>query len=78
MLVNKNESRNWSAVSAVNVSESSGDAVMYMNASYNGQDLNFSKNIQNMALYETNKETVDADYAQFEADVIASISNMGE
>lgn len=78
MLVNRNESRNWSAVSAVNVSESSGDAVMYMNASYNGQDLNFSKNIQNMALYETNKETVDADYAQFEADVIASIAGMGE
>lgn len=76
MLVNKNESRNWSAVSAVNVSESSGDAVMYMNASYNGQDLNFSKNIQNMALYETNKETVDADYAQFEQDVINDISNV--
>ena len=76
MLVNKNESRNWSAVSAVNVSESSGDAVMYMNASYNGTDLNFSKNIQNMALYETNKETVDADYAQFEQDVIDDISNV--
>jgi len=78
MLVNKNESRNWSAVSAVNVTDNTGDPVMYMNASYNGQDFNFSKNIQNIELYKTNKQAVDADYAQFEADVIASIVNMGE
>lgn len=73
MLVNKNQTRNWSAVSAVNVSEGKGDAVMYMNASYNGKDLNFSKNIQNVELYKENKAAVDADYAEFEAEVESEV-----
>ena len=73
MLVNKQKTRNWNAVSAVNVQNETGDPVMYMNASYNGVTVNFGKNIQNMELYTANKQTVDADYAQFEAEVLAEI-----
>lgn len=73
MLVNKNSTRNWSAVSAVNVSEASGDPVMYMNAAFNGKDLNFSKNIQNYELYKANKDEVDADYDAFQDEVIKEI-----
>lgn len=73
MLVNKTVTRNWNAVSAVNVDNGTGDPVMYMNASYNGATVNFGKNIQSMELYIANKQTVDADYAQFEAEVLADI-----
>ena len=73
MLVNKQKTRNWNAVSAVNVQNDTGDPVMYMNASYNNVTVNFGKNIQNMELYIANKQTVDADYAQFEAEVLADI-----
>lgn len=73
MLVNRNESRNWSAVSAVNVSEGSGDPVMYMNAAFNGKDLNFSKNIQNYELYKVYKDEADTDYETFEKDVYKEI-----
>ena len=73
MLVNQNQSRNWSAISAVNVSEGRGDAVMSMNASYNGGTVNFAENIQNMELYLANKATVDADYATFKENVWADI-----
>jgi hypothetical protein len=69
MLVNKNTTQNWSAVSAINVSEGTGEPVMYMNAVFNGREISFSKNIQNYDLYVANKEVVDADYAQFEKDV---------
>lgn len=72
-LVNQSESRNFSAVSAVNISEGTGTPVMFMNASYNGKDVNFSKNIQNLALYRENQETVDADYEQFQNYVLADI-----
>lgn len=65
-LVNQTETRNWSAVSAVNVVGNQGDVVMYMNASYNGRDLNFSKNIQNSELYKAHKKDVDKDYSDFE------------
>ena len=75
MLVNKNETRNWSAVSAINISEGSGEPVMYMNATFNGREINFTKNIQNYDLYMANKEVVDADYAQFEKEVEDSLLN---
>ena len=73
MLVNKSSTKNWSAVSAVNIVESSGDPVMYMNAAFNGKDLNFSKNIQNYELYKAHKDEVDADYDAFQDEVIKEI-----
>lgn len=73
MLVNKSVTQNWSAVSAINIAEGSGDPVMYMNATYNGREISFSKNIQNYDLYVANKDAVDADYAQFEKEVEESI-----
>lgn len=72
-LVNRKETRNFNAVSAL-VDGDAGTPIMYMNASYNGVDLNFSKNIQNVTLYEQNKEMVDSDYLKFENEIIKSIT----
>lgn len=73
MLVNKSSTRNWSAVSAVNVAEGSGTPVMFMNASYNNKELNFSKSIQNYEWYKAHKDEVDADYGAFQDEVIKEI-----
>ena len=73
MLVNKTVTRNWNAVSAVNVDNGTGDPVMYMNASYNGNGVNFGESITDMELYLQNKATVDADYAAFKESVWADI-----
>ena len=75
MLVNKNQTRNWSAVSAVNVIDGKGDPVMYMTASFNGKDLNVAKNIQNHDLYLKHRAEVDADYAAFENEVNEDIGD---
>ena len=75
MLVNMKESRNWSAVSALNVSEGTGDPVMYMTGAYNGKDLNFTTNIQNTELYIQNKKDVDADYEAFRNKIFSEIGN---
>ena len=73
MLVNESSTRNWTAVSAIDVQQGTGVPVMYMNAVHNGKDLNFSQNIQNFALYKENKEEVDLDYENFKANVIKEI-----
>ena len=44
-------------------------AVMSMNASLDNGYLQIHKNISNIDLYKANKETADADYAEFEAKV---------
>lgn len=75
MLVNKNQTRNWSAVSAVNVIDGKGEPVMYMTASFNGKDLNVAKNIQNHDLYLKHRVEVDADYAAFENEVNEDIGD---
>lgn len=72
-LVNQNQTRNWNAISAVNVQDDRGEVVMYMNASYNGREVNFGQNFQNMELYLANKATVDADYDTFKAGVLEDI-----
>lgn len=69
MLVNRNETRNWTAISAVEGSNNKWEPVMYLNASYNGKDLNVQKSIQNGELYQQNKALVDGDFSTFEADV---------
>lgn len=74
-LVNQTETRNWSAISATNISGGTAEPIMYMNAAYNGRELNFSKNIQNIELYKTNQEMVDADYDEFQNYVL---TEMGE
>lgn len=70
MLANRNESRNFNAVSEVN------DAVIAsFNASYNdgtGQ-LIFSKSIVDLTRYKANAETVEADYTEFQNGVIEEI-----
>lgn len=75
MLVNQNQTRNWTAISAVNVTGGTGDPVMYMNASYNGKDLNMSKSIQNHDLYKQYKDEVNADYNAFEQMVLDAIGD---
>lgn len=72
-LVNRNETRNFNAVSAL-VEGNSGTPIMYMNASYNGKELNFTKNIQDLELYKANQKMVDTDYANFQTDVIEEIN----
>lgn len=72
-LVNKISTKNWSAISAVNISGGQGDPVMYMNASYNGKDFNCSYSIQNTELYAQHMTECDADYAEFEREVKAEV-----
>lgn len=73
MLVNKNSTKNWNAISAVNVVNGSGTPVMFMSANYGGTDVSFSKSIKDRGLYEENKQEVDADYESFEEEVLAEI-----
>lgn len=73
-LVNRNETRNFNAVSAL-VDGNSGTPIMFMSASYNGKELNFTKNIQDLALYKENQQMVDKDYEDFQADVIEDIND---
>lgn len=73
MLVNQATARTWNAVSAINVHDGSGTPVMYMNASYNGNGVNFGESIADAELYLANKQTVDADYAAFKESVWADI-----
>ena len=75
MLINQNETRNWTAVSAVNISGGTGDPVMYMNAAYNGKDLNMSKSITNQDLYRIHKQEVNKDYNDFETMVLEAIGD---
>lgn len=73
MLINKKQTTNWSAISAVNVTKDSSDVVMYINAIYDGNDISFSKNIKNKELYNLNKQEVDSDYEDFETEVFDEI-----
>lgn len=68
MLKVVNESHNFSANSEIE-----GNVVLYMSASVTGLNINFSQNIQNLELYVANKETVDADYADFQEYVLNKI-----
>lgn len=68
MLINKSESRNFTATSSVN-----DVAIMYMSANYNGGNLGFNKNIQNLEAYKENRDEVDADYDTFQNEVIEAI-----
>lgn len=68
-IVNKTESRNFSATSAIDDTP-----VMYMNANYNESGgLSFNESIQNMTLYKANMATVDADYEEWKAEVKAEV-----
>lgn len=75
MLVNQNETRNWTAISAIADGEGNASPVMYMNASYNGKDLNIQKSIQNQDLYKTHRQEVNADYNTFEETVMSEIGD---
>lgn len=74
MLVNRSETRNWTAISAVAVEGDKYEPVMYMNASYNDKDFNIQKSIKSMTLYLQNKTLVDNDFKAFEEDVTREIS----
>ena len=72
-LVNESKTSNWNAASAVNVQDGAGDLVMYFNASYNGQNVNFGQSITNLELYLANKKAVDEDYETFKTGVLEDI-----
>ena len=72
-LVNKMSTKNWTAISAVNIVGGQGDPVLYMNASYNGKDFTCSYTIQNGELYTEHMAECDADYAAFERSVKAEV-----
>ena len=68
-IINKTESRNFAATSAINDTP-----VMYMNANYSESgSLSFNESVQNMDLYKANMETVDADYDTWKAEVKAEV-----
>ena len=70
MIVNESETRNFNAVSAVDVQNGQGKAVVYMNASYDkNSGLNFQKSIRDMDAYKTNRDTCDSDWETFQRNV---------
>lgn len=74
MIVNETESRNFSAVSAVDVANGQGTPVIYMNASYDiNNGLNFQKNIRDMEMYKTNRKECDSDWEAFQKNVEKAI-----
>lgn len=70
MLANRNESRNFNAVSEIN-----GEVIAGFNASYNSGNgmLNFAKSITNFAKYMANQTAVEADYTEFQEGVIEEL-----
>lgn len=73
MLANRNESRNFNAVSEIN-----GEVIAGFNASYNTSAANliFSKSITNFAKYMENQQAVEADYSEFQTGVIEEIGGV--
>lgn len=70
MIVNENETRNFSAVSAVDIQNGQGTPVIYMNASYDvNSGLNFQKSIRDMETYRENRDTCDSDWETFQRNV---------
>jgi len=72
MLANVTKTRNYSGVSAVNVSEEGkGEPVMYMNGAIDANgNVTFSEQIRNIDLYKEHRKEVDADYEAFKKQVI--------
>lgn len=76
MLINRMETRNFNATSALS---ESGTPIMFMTAMYNGNDITYNKNIRDPEAYHANKQVVDADYEQFETYVDEEVfGNTGE
>jgi len=74
MIVNKAETKNFSAVSATNISDGQATPILYMSASVNAnKEVNFSKNIRDFDLYKSNQEEADADWNEFQTYVISEI-----
>lgn len=69
MIVNEIESRNFSAVSAVDVANGQGTPVVYMNANYDNSGLNFQKSIRDMDAYKVNRDICDSDWESFQKKV---------
>lgn len=60
---------NGTSVLKATKSTESDTIIMSMNSNYNSSGVNFHKYIENVELYEVNKEMVDADYTEFEQKV---------
>lgn len=74
MIVNQNHTQNFSAVSAINVKNGTGQAVVAMNASINQNGVvTFNQQIQNPVLYKENQQEADADFETFKEQVISSV-----
>jgi len=74
MIVNETETRNFSAVSAVDIQNGQGTPVIYMNASYDvNSGLNFQKSIRDMNAYKENRDTCDSDWETFQKNVEKAI-----
>lgn len=74
MLVNQNHTQNFSAVSAIDVKDGTGQPVVVMNASVNQNGvISFNQQIQNAELYNNNKGEADSDYESFRENVMKSI-----
>lgn len=75
MLVRETETRNFSAVSAVDVKDGTGMPVMAMNASISADGkINFSHTISDSANYLANQQEVDTDWESFRTKVIKAVS----
>lgn len=75
MLVRESETRNFSAVSAVDVKDGTGIPVMAMNAGISDDGkINFSQTISDSANYLANQQEVDADWEAFRTNVIKAVS----
>lgn len=75
MLTRQQESRNFTAISMVDMKEDgTGIPVMYMQATLSADGkLSFSNTIGDTSLYLENKETVDKDWQDFQMNVITKI-----
>lgn len=75
MLARETETRNFSAVSVVDVEDNTGVPVMVMNASISADGkVSFNNTISDSTKYLENKEEVDTDWNSFQAKVIEAIS----
>ncbi len=71
-----NKDFNFNGSSVVENENNEQVTLITMNASFqNGATLYVTKNIDNVELYTANKETADADYAEFEGNVLKAISD---
>lgn len=72
-MLSMNKNMNYDATSKITGADGNEVIIFNMNASVNDNSVYISKSILNVDLYNENKETADADFAEFESAILENL-----